>query len=435
MPHGNGRSFSVHRHTRFTQGRNVMFNHFAFLILERLSGRKLAVSFSEFSGTSERTWRARFKHGWIPTEEDRINLGERTKAAHTKQLVDIGGWLPDEASAILAEYPSARTGKFLPTADLIYRLSPNHGKYCQETLALAEHFDQECAALSDAIALQDAAQVRDVLITMLDWLQSFCLEELDIDEARVLRAQLKLDSDVDSLLETAKPLSDALLFHVLSCWDVEFCAGYFGNTMQAYPLFQLVMPRFNPSIDFDLETGRLSKNGKQAKKGVFNTATSRLFDFLFVLAAWRRDRRLPENMPRVKNFSAWSGESEARLVSWRDETTRFTIRQLECLWTTVIKPDSDGIYPSIPFPMFFCSHLWSPLLTREKGRPTILLDCTESYGDWWKRNRHRLVAKGLQFGMQAWPAYLTSQGAEGKSFASFCASLPSGCPSSPPDDQ
>lgn len=412
-----------------------MFNHFAFLIFERLNGRKLAVSFGELSGTSERTWRTRFKHGWVPTEEDRRNLGERTNAALTKKMVDIGGWSSDEASAILAEYPSVRKGKFLPTADLIYSLSPHHGKYCQETLALAEHFDRDCAALSDAVISQDTDLVRNVLITMLDWLQSFCLEEVDVDDARMLRAQLELGSDVNALLETAKPLNDALLFHVLSCWDVEFCAGYFGNTMQAYPLFQLVMPRFDPSINFDHETGRFSKNGQQPRKGLFNTATSRLFDFLFVLAAWRRDRRLPENMPRVKDFAAWSGESEARLVSWRDETTRFTIRQLECLWTTVIKPDSNGIYLSIPFPMFFCSHLWSPLLTREKGRTTALLDCTDSYGGWWKRNRDRLVTKGLQFGVQAWPSYLTSQEAEGKSFASFCASQSAGRSSSPRDCQ
>jgi len=124
-----------------------------------------------------------------------------------------------------------------------------------------------------------------------------CLEEVDVDDARMLRAQLELGSDVNALLETAKPLNDALLFHVLSCWDVEFCAGYFGNTMQAYPLFQLVMPRFDPSINFDHETGRFSKMASNLEKG-YSTLRPRvcLISYLCLQPGGVTDV-LPENMP------------------------------------------------------------------------------------------------------------------------------------------
>lgn len=412
-----------------------MFNQFSITILERLMGRKPAVVLGELSGTTERTWRTRLKHGWEPTEDERKDFDERTNVALTKRLIDIGEWSPDEALAILAERPSTKAGVFLPTADLIYSFSPGHGKYCQEAMALAARFDRDCDELSEAVRSKNVDRMREVLVAMLEWLRSFCSEEIDTDDVQVLRAQLDISSNVETLLEAAKPLNEALLFHVLSCWDVEFCAGYFESTMRAYPLFQLVMPRFAPGIDIEPGTGRLLRDGRQPRRRVLETATSRLIDFLFVLVAWRRYQRLPEDLPRVKDFAAWSGENEARLVSWRDETTRFTARQLEHLWTTVLAPDNQGIYPAIPSPIFVCAHLWSPFLVREDGRATALFDCTANYGVWWERNRDRLVAKGLQFGEQAWPTYLTAQRVNGESFASFCSTQSSGRLSSPRDCQ
>lgn len=397
-----------------------MFNQFAFTILEQLIGRKPAVLLGELSGTTERTWRTRLKHGWEPTEDARKDLNERINAAFTKQLITTGGWSVAEAGAILAECPSTKAGAFLPTADLIYFCSPCYGEYCQEAMALAEHFDRDCDKLSDAVRSKNIQQMREVLVTMVEWLLSFCSEEIDSDDTQALRAQLDISSTTETLLAAAKPLHDALLLHVLSCWDVEFCAGYFDSTMQAYPLFQLVMPGFAPDIDIEPGTGRLLRKGRQPKKRVVETATSRLIDFLFVLVAWKRYRRPPQNMPRVKDFAAWSGANETRLVSWRDETTRFTLVQFQHLWTTALAPDNKGIYPACPTPMFFCAHLWSPLLTRKGGGVTGLIDCTAGYGNWWTRNRDRLVAKGLRFGAQAWPSCLTAQGGgKGERFSSF----------------
>lgn len=414
---------------------NFMFNQFAITILERLIGRKPAVLLGELSGTTERTWRTRLKHGWEPTEDERKDLSERINAALIKQLIAIGEWSIDEAGTILAERPSTKAGVFLPTADLIYFFSPCHAEYCQEAMALAAHFDRDCDELSDAVRSNNIHQMREVLVAMVEWLQSFCPEEIDIDDVQVLRAQLDISSTAETLLEAAKPLHEALLLHVLSCWDVEFCAGYFDSTMQAYPLFQLVMPRFAPDIDIEPGTGRLLRGGRQPKKRVLETATSRLIDFLFVLVAWRRYRRLPRGVPRVKDFAAWSGENETRLVSWRDETTRFTVSQLKHLWTTVLAPDSQGIYPAIPTPIFVCAHLWSPLLVREDGRVTTLIDCTANYGVWWERNRDRLVAKGLQFGEQAWPTYLTAQRINGDLFPSCDSAQSPGRSSFPRDCQ
>jgi hypothetical protein len=354
-----------------------MFNQFAVTIVERLVGRKLAVLLGELSGTTERTWRNRFKQGWEPSENERKYLDERTTATLTERMVRIGEWPADEARKIVSERPSKKAGVALPTADLIYHFSPLYGDYCQEAITLATHFDRDCESLAEAVRSGDIDSVREVLLAMLDWLQTFCPKDTETADAEALQSALETSPSIEALLQAAKPLSEALLFHVLSCWDIEFCAGYFGGTMQPYPLFQLVMPRFAPDIEIEPDTGRLLRDGRQPRKRVLETATSRLLDFLSVLVAWRSNRRMPDGLPRVKNFTAWTCENGARVVSWRDETTRFTAHQLEQLWTKALEPDNQGMYPAVPSPMFVCAHLWSPLLTRDNdGRPTHLIDCT-----------------------------------------------------------
>lgn len=412
-----------------------MFNQFSITILERLVGKKFAVLLDELSGTTERTWRNRFKRGWEPTEEERENLAERMTAELTERMMRIGEWTREEAGKILAERPSHVARVFLPTADLIYQFSPQHATYCQDAIILASHFDRECESLAEAVRLGEVDGVRKVLIAMLDWLRTFCSSEMDDADAVALQRTFETSQDVQALLEASKPLGEALIFHVLSCWDVEFCAGYFGGTMQAYPLFELVMPRFAPDIEIEPETGRLLREGRQPRKKVFETATSRLFDFLSTLIAWRRSRHLPNSVPKVKDFAAWSRQDETRVISWRDETTRFTARQLEHLWTRSIEPDSDGIYPAIPSPMFVCAHLWSPLLVRQDGRTTHFVECTASYRIWWERNRDRLIAKGLQFGSQAWPNYLTGERTDKASLASVFCFQSAGRSSNPRDCQ
>lgn len=412
-----------------------MFNQFAFTILERLCGQKLAVMLHALSGTTERTWRNRFKRGWEPTEDERKHFQDRTTAALIERMASVGEWPPDEARKILAERPSAIAGAGLPTADLIYQFSPRYGEYCREAISLAIHFDRDCEALEEAVRLGSVENVRKIFSAMLIWLRTYCPEDTDVEDAQVLQRKLENSPDIEALLIAAKPLVEAQLLHVLSCWDIEFCAGYFDGTMEAYPLFELVMPRLATDIENEPETGRFLRDGRPPRKKLYETATARLFDFLAVLVAWRRYRRLPRSLPRVKDFAAWSCQDESRVVSWRDETTRFTARQLEHLWTQAFVPDGQGIYPAIPSPMFVCAHLWSPLLVRDGRRITHHIDCTQSYRLWWERNLERLVAKGMQFGKQTWPDYLTTGRPGGGSFASVLSAQSAGRSSHPRDCQ
>jgi hypothetical protein len=394
-----------------------MYNYFAITILERLVGRAPAVVLAELSGTTERTWRNRIKKGWEPTEEEYARFDARTTAALAEHLVNKGGWSIAEAQEILAGRPSQQAGLALPTADLVYHFSPRFGVDYQQSITMAAGFDRDCDRLLQAVRAADLPAMRVVLGTMLDWLLSFSTDATDLTDAEELRGHFDAAPDVEILLEAAKPLGQELIFHVLSCWDVEFCARYFDGTMQATPLFPLVMPRIAPGIDIEPGTGRLLRAGRAPRQRVLEPGMSRLLDFIAVLVAWRRNRRLPARPPLVKDFAAWCKQEESRIVSWRDQTTRFTARQLEQIWMTSLSPDSEGVYPAVPSPMFVCAHLWSPLLARQGGRVTQIYDFTSSYAGRWRQNRDRLVNNGLQFGEKAWPAYLTQPS------SSICADL------------
>lgn len=128
-------------------------------------------------------------------------------------------------------------------------------------------------------------------------------------------------------------------------------------------------------------------------------------------------------------------KSKARIVSWRDETTKFTLRDLTRIWESATMPNKDGSWPSVPIPLLVAACLWSPLLVRENGKPKKWYICFDAYELWWRRNRDRLTAKGLKFGNTAWPAYLTDQPAGNRSPESWRSSQSSGRSSQPLDSQ
>ncbi|WP_312511439.1 hypothetical protein [Massilia sp.] len=412
-----------------------MFNQFAIDIYERLLGQKWATVLGNFSGTSERTWRDRIKHGWEPTNDEHEALKQRLTTMSAERLVRLGEWTSEEAHAILANSPSGKAGVPLPAADLIYYFSPRYGEYCQRTIAIAAHFDRNCARLANAAIRDSSHDVRAVLIDMLEWLATFCPTGEGVDDIAVLRHRMAACSDTATLLGAAGSLHEALLFHVLSCWDLEFCSGYFGETMQAHPLFELVMPRFAPDIEIQSGTGRILRNGQQPRRRIFETATARLLDFIGFLLLWRRQSRLPNFAPRVKELAAWSNTGEARLVSWRDETTRLTLAQLEEVWIAGLEPDREGFYPAAPRPMFVCTHLFSPLLGRKDGkRISSVITCAEGYRTWWQYNRDRLIKDGLRFGEVAWPTRLIEESSAQAALSSL-SSQSSGRSSLPRDCQ
>lgn len=153
------------------------------------------------------------------------------------------------------------------------------------------------------------------------------------------------------LLKASESLGPALAFIVLSCWDVEFCAGYFDGTMKAQSLFPLVMPRFTPGIEVEPQTGRLLRRGRPPRQRVLEPAMARLLDFVGFLLGWHKTGVMPQRLPRPKDFADWCDEGLTRVYSWRDGSTRFTPAQLARLWTYVRESDGAGIDPAIPTPI------------------------------------------------------------------------------------
>lgn len=385
-----------------------MYNRFTAAIVKRVMEHAPAVVLANLTGESDRIWRDRLQTHWEPSEEQRARLDEASTAMLVEQLIERGGWSVDEARAILAGLPSAQAGTAMPTADLIHACSPRYGAYCREAIGLARRFDQDCYRLDTAVRAANFDTAQLTLCAMLDWLLGFVTELSDRTDPTLLHAQLVQATDMDGLLRAAAPLGNALAFHVLSCWDVEFCAGYFEGTMQAYPLFSLVMPRFAAGLNIEPETGRLLRKGRVARQRVLEPAMARLIDFVAVLIAWQRDGALPQRLPGPKDLSEWCDEDLARVYSWRDGSTRFTPAQLERLWAHALTPDSAGMYPEVPTPMLICAHLWSPLLAHENNSVS-LIDCTADYQHYWRANHDRLVSGGLRFGEQAWPAYFVQR--------------------------
>lgn len=237
-----------------------------------------------------------------------------------------------------------------------------------------------------------------------------------VQEAAAISKQLAEASGLEKLSEIAKVLGEEMVFHVLSCWDVEFCGHYFPGMVEPFPLFGLVMPRLSPGIVIEPGSGRFLRDGQPPKQRLFEKSMARLFNFLAVLIYWKRHRQFPDEVPKVKEMAAWFAQDEARVISWRDETTRFAARDLLTVWPAAAGTDRDGVPIGAPLPMLVAAQLWRPLLVLEAGKQQWL-DCSVGYERSWRRNLLRLTAKGLRFGALPWPTCLTGEPRAGRLLA------------------
>lgn len=411
-----------------------MFNLFTVTLLERLHGQKLAALFADETGVSERTWRNRFANGWIPSADETQGSLESGKN-HFIRLLRKAGWSDDEIKVIIDRNPSWKNGIWLPTANLIFFSSPKYAEGYEETLSVAVQFDHLCHAISDAFRAGDVPQAQASLIAASRWLRGYCPKNLDVSEIDELDCKIKGATDLVELRSYGKKLGDDMIYHVLSCWDLNFCSRFFNGKLQAFPLFELVMPRLAPGVEIEPGTLRFLRNGKPPKARIFEKSISRLFDFLAVLIYWNKFRQPPTNLPSVVEMAAWFNESERRIVNWRDETTRFTYRNLSEIFYAATSVDENGNASSIPSPMLVAALLWSPLLVREDGRIKTWYLCFDAYETWWKRNLPRLTDKGLKFGEIPLPSYLTYQSEGSRSPELWRSSQSSGLSSQSRDSQ
>lgn len=385
-----------------------MFNLFSISLLEQLFGKKLVTVLAEATGVTERTWRNRAAKGWEPSEAELKESRERAKDVFFVQLQNAG-YSEEEAKKIVARVPSWRDGVSLPTANLIFLFSPSFADGYDDAISVATEFDHLCLVISDAFRSKEISQVQSSLMAASKWLRGYCSGDSDTSNIAELENKIKSTSDLGELLKHGKNLGGEMMFHVLSCWDLNFCSEYFGGKLQAFPLFELVMPRFSPDIKMTPGPGQFLRNGKPVKVGLFEKSMSRLFDFLAVLIHWIKFDQLPSKLPSVIEMAAWCNESERRIVNWRDETTRFTYRNLNTIFLAATRNDEKKNAFTLPSPMLVAALLWSPLLERESERCYSLHCSFDDYAAWWKCNLLRLTDKGLKFGERPLPSCLTYQ--------------------------
>lgn len=412
-----------------------MFNTFAIHLLQKIQGKKLVTLLGESTDVTERTWRNRFHKGWNPNPEELDEHRQEGESFLVKTLVREGGWTAPEARKIVSQSPSWLAGVGLPTADLIYWNSPGFGADYPSSIEIAAKVDSYSQMFFEAQKAQDLECARQVVLTTSAWLRTFFPAETDASEVDQLDCNIRSAVDWETLGTLASRLNEEIVYMVMSCWDVEFCSAYFSGHVEAYPLFELLMPRLDPTINVEVGTGRFLRAGQKPRQGIFQKSMSRFLEIVAVLAYGHNHGRLPRELPSVKEMAAWFKEPESRIVSWRDETTKFTLRDLTRIWESATMPNKDGFWPSVPRPLLVAAYLWSSLLVRENGKPKKWYICFDAYDLWWRRNRDRLTAKGLKFGNTPWPAYLTDQPVGNRSPESWRSSQSSGRSSQPLDSQ
>jgi hypothetical protein len=395
---------------------------------ERLHGKKLSSILAECSGVSERTWRNRAKKGWDPSPRDIEAIsafGERVAVDQLRKEK----WSEVEIAEILGRAPSRAQGAPRPMANLIFLMSPAYGKDYEEAINVAVEFDIVCNAMEVSFRSGDASCVIRSILEASQWLRRFREPHEDATDADQFDADVRTASDVATLKRLADKLADEMLFHVFSCWDLVFCSRYFNGKLKPTPLFSIVMPRLARGIEIDPESGRFLRDGEQPKTLIFEKSISRLFDFLSVLVHYSQQRRFPSEPPPVNLMAAWFKENDSRIVSWRDETTRFTARQLGRIWVGEFRPKKDGSGIGIPSPMLVAALFWSRLLERTDGKITAWYVCFDPYEAWWARNLARLKGKGFAYGDIPLPSFLTDQPVINRSPSLWLSSQSSGCSS------
>lgn len=249
-----------------------MFNLFSISLLEQLFGKKLVTVLAEATGLTERTWRNRAAKGWEPSEAELKESRERAKDVFFVQLQNAG-YSKEEANKIVARVPSWRDGVSLPTANLIFLFSPSFADGYDDAISVATEFDHLCLVISDAFRSKEISQVQSSLMAASKWLRGYCSGDSDTSNIAELENKIQSTSDLGELLKHGKNLGGEMMFHVLSCWDLNFCSEYFGGKLQAFPLFELVMPRFSPDIKMTPGPGQFLRNGNSdrvvGKRSVF----------------------------------------------------------------------------------------------------------------------------------------------------------------------
>lgn len=384
-----------------------MFNLIYAELNQEVHGLSLTAIASDLMNVSERTvrnWQTKNE----PDSEKLLQIEEKLKKGIIDYLVSKQNLTLLEAEQYYQAIPSVKSGGInagMFASDMVYFATGGDEKNYNHSADVAYKIDEYSNQFIEIKKLKDIQLTKVFLNEIFDWIYLF-YAGVDCEALQKLKLSLNEIKSLEDCQGFLKEASVFMFYYQFTTLDLELCADYFGK-LDAYPLFTLVMPSLAPDIKLNQNVGQFLRNGKQAQSGIYHKSTLRFLNFIYTLVYWYNKRRPPDELPKVKEMEKLFGTLSSTITSWRDETTKFNLRDLNSIWKLEKRPSDVGGVLSPPYLMLYAMLLYKRLVKYgENGKLTSIEEAEDDYRHFWELNKNKLEAKGLTFGKDAWPEYL-----------------------------
>lgn len=384
-----------------------MFNFPYISLFEKVNGGSLIPAIAETLGISERTIR-NWQHVSRPDLIQQNKLENELKNGLIQKLIKKYGFSREEAEEFHENIPSTKSGGIysgMIASDMVYFSVNGYVEGFKNSLEIANKIDNFSNQYNLISESKDIDAIKKLYIEIYDWIEPF-FEDDNCETLQQLNHRLKDINTWQDCLNFYSSSSEFMIYYLFTSLDLEFCSAYFAK-LQAYPLFSLVMPGIAPDIEIEERSGKFIRGEKQAKLRIFHRSTLRLLNFIYILVYWYNERKAPNKLPKVIEIAKLFGLESSTVISWRDESTKFSLRDLEQIWKLKKRQSDKDDLVGPPILMLYASHFFSQLMQiDENGKLKSIIVCESNYKEFWELNKKRLMAKGLTFGTDPWPACL-----------------------------
>lgn len=384
-----------------------MFNLIYAKLTEDVHGLSFAATAADLMNVSDRTVR-----NWqLENEPDSTKLAlieEKLKTGLIDNLITKQNFTSQEAEQYYQAIPSVISGGLnakMFASDMVYFVTGGVEKNYKHSAEVAYKIDEYSNRFSEIKKLKDIKLTKIFFNEIYDWINLF-YSEIDCEALQKLKLSLNEIKSLEDCQGFLKEASVFMFYYQFTTLDLELSADYFGK-FNAHPLFTLVMPGLAPDIKLDQNVSQFLRNGKQAKSRIYHKSTHRFLNFIYTLVYWYNKRKPPDALPKVKDMAELFGTLSSTVTSWRDETTKFNLRDLHSIWMLKKRPDDKGDVLPPPHLMLFAMHFYKQLVKYgDNGKLISIEEAEDEYRNFWLLNKNKLEAKGLTFGKDAWPEYL-----------------------------
>jgi len=384
-----------------------VFNSSYFSLFEKVNGSSLIPAIAETLGVSEKTIRNWSKQNELDPKKQ-VEMRIKLKDGFITKLVQKSGYSDEEAKLFFENIPSIKSGIIcneMIASDMVYFSVNGYLEGFKNSLAIANQIDDFSNRFNAINTSENVESIKSLYIEIYEWIKSFLADD-NSEILHKLNDRLKDIKSWQDCINFYHSTSEFMIYYLFTSLDLEFCSAYFAK-LQAYPLFTLVMPGMAPDIEIEENSGNIVRDAKPAKSRIFHRSTLRLLNFIYILVYWYNERKAPNKLPKVIDIAKLFDLESSTIISWRDETTKFSLRDLEQVWKLKKRPADNGNRVDPPILMLYASHFFGQLLQKnENGKPKSVIVCESDYKEFWELNKKRLMAKGLTFGSDPWPECL-----------------------------